>query len=78
MSRSKSAGIASTRVRSKRASRCGWGRAGGGGSREDAGNRRLVGYVTGTGIRVGSRVALVQRLPGYMVPAVIVVLASRR
>ncbi|PEG61331.1 non-ribosomal peptide synthetase, partial [Mycolicibacterium boenickei] len=44
-------------------------------AREDRpGDKRLVGYITGTADPVAVRVALSQRLPGYMVPAAIVVL----
>ena len=44
-------------------------------AREDRrGEKRLVGYVTGTADPVAVRAVLVQRLPGYMVPAAIVVL----
>ncbi|MHC9297556.1 AMP-binding enzyme, partial [Mycobacterium sp. LTG2003] len=44
--------------------------------REDQpGHKRLVGYVTGGGVDVvGVRAELGQRLPGYMVPAAVVVL----
>ena len=48
-------------------------------AREDRpGDKRLVGYVTGTVDPVGARTALVERLPIYMVPAVVVVLAAFR
>ena len=44
-------------------------------AREDrAGDRRLVGYVTGTADPAGMRAALAERLPAYMVPAAVVVL----
>ena len=44
-------------------------------AREDRpGERRLVGYVTGTADPAGIRASLVQRLPAYMVPAAVVVL----
>src|SRR5215469_3843886 len=44
-------------------------------AREDRpGDRRLVGYVTGTADPAGVRAALAERLPGYMVPAAVVVL----
>ncbi|WP_156737791.1 amino acid adenylation domain-containing protein, partial [Mycobacterium scrofulaceum] len=43
--------------------------------REDRpGDRRLVGYVTGTADPAGIRAALAERLPPYMVPAAIVVM----
>ncbi|BBZ69419.1 hypothetical protein MPRS_05120 [Mycobacterium paraseoulense] len=45
--------------------------------REDRpGDKRLVGYLTGTADPDGVRTALAQRLPGYMVPAAIVALES--
>ena len=45
--------------------------------REDRpGDKRLVGYVTGTADPVATRAVLAERLPGYMVPAAIVVLAA--
>ena len=44
-------------------------------AREDrAGDRRLVGYVTGTADPARSRAALAERLPAYMVPAAVVVI----
>ena len=44
-------------------------------AREDRrGDRRLVGYVTGTADPAGLRAALGERLPAYMVPAAVVVL----
>ena len=46
-------------------------------AREDRpGDRRLVGYVTGTADPVGVRAALAQRLPAFMVPAAVVVIAA--
>src|SRR5262249_45407680 len=45
--------------------------------REDhPGDKRLVGYVTGTAEPAAVRAALGERLPGYMVPAAVVVLAG--
>ncbi len=42
-------------------------------AREDRpGDRRLVGYITGTADPAGIRAQLAERLPGYMVPAAIV------
>ena len=44
-------------------------------AREDRpGDKRLVGYVTGTVDPAAARAALAERLPGYMVPAAMVVL----
>ena len=78
MSRSRSAGIASS-----------WGEvqaalAGLDGveqavviAREDRpGDKRLVGYVTGAAEPAGVRAVLAERLPAYMVPAAVVVLAA--
>ena len=78
MSRSRSAGIASSSVRSQAAL------AGLDGveqavviAREDRpGDKRLVGYVTGTADPAEVRGALAERLPAYMVPAAVVVLAA--
>ncbi|MEB4212376.1 non-ribosomal peptide synthetase, partial [Mycobacterium sp. 94-17] len=45
--------------------------------REDRpGDKRLVGYVTGTAEATEARAALAQRLPGYMVPAAVVALEA--
>ncbi len=45
--------------------------------REDrAGNKRLVGYVTGTANPTAIRAALAERLPAYMVPSAVVVLEA--
>ncbi|MEB4212313.1 non-ribosomal peptide synthetase [Mycobacterium sp. 94-17] len=42
-------------------------------AREDSpGDKRLVGYITGTADPAGARTALAERLPAYMVPAAIV------
>ncbi len=44
-------------------------------AREDRpGDKRLVGYITGTADPIAARAALAERLPAYMVPAAIVVL----
>ena len=44
-------------------------------AREDnPGDKRLVGYVTGTANPAGMRTALAERLPAYMVPAAVVVI----
>ncbi len=44
-------------------------------AREDQpGDKRLVGYVTGTANSAEARAALAERLPGYMVPAAVVVI----
>ncbi|GFG73618.1 hypothetical protein MBOT_09830 [Mycobacterium botniense] len=46
-------------------------------AREDRpGDKRLVGYVTGAVEPAAVRAALAERLPGYMVPAAVVVLAA--
>src|SRR6202011_6208324 len=46
-------------------------------AREDRpGDKRLVGYVTGTADPAGIRAQLADRLPAYMVPAAVVVLAE--
>ncbi len=46
-------------------------------AREDCpGDKRLVGYVTGTADPAKARVALAERLPAYMVPAAVVALAK--
>ena len=46
-------------------------------AREDRpGDKRLVGYVTGTADPAGMRAALAERLPAYMVPAAVVVLEA--
>ena len=78
MSRSRSAGIASSSVKSGRP--C----AGVDGveqavviAREDRpGDKRLVGYVTGTADPAEIRAALAERLPAYMVPAAVVVIEA--
>ena len=44
-------------------------------AREDRpGDKRLVGYVTGTADPAAMRAALAERLPAYMVPAAVVVI----
>ncbi len=46
-------------------------------AREDRpGDKRLVGYVTGTADPAGIRSALAERLPGYMVPSAVVALGA--
>ncbi|OBK78647.1 hypothetical protein A5651_01580 [Mycobacterium sp. 1274761.0] len=46
-------------------------------AREDRpGDKRLVGYITGTADPIEVRAQLSERLPGYMVPVAVVVLAS--
>ena len=46
-------------------------------AREDRpGDKRLVGYVTGAADPAGVRAALAERLPGYMVPAAVVVIEA--
>ena len=46
-------------------------------AREDRpGDKRLVGYVTGTADPTGIRTQLVERLPAYMVPAAVVVVSA--
>ena len=46
-------------------------------AREDRpGDKRLVGYITGTADPVTTRAALTERLPAYMIPAAVVVLAA--
>ena len=46
-------------------------------AREDRpGDKRLVGYITGTADPIAARAALAERLPAYMVPGAVVVLAA--
>ena len=46
-------------------------------AREDRpGDKRLVGYVTGTADPAETRAALAERLPAYMVPAAVVVMEA--
>src|SRR5262245_42825888 len=46
-------------------------------AREDRpGDKRLVGYITGTAEPAAARAALAERLPGFMVPAAVVVLET--
>ncbi|GAB4976646.1 hypothetical protein MAHJHV55_54310 [Mycobacterium avium subsp. hominissuis] len=46
-------------------------------AREDRpGDKRLVGYITGTADPTDIRAALADRLPAYMVPAAVVVLPA--
>ena len=78
MSRSRSAGIASSWVKCGRHWR-GWTGVDQAVviAREDRpGDKRLVGYVTGTAEPAGVRAALAERLPAYMVPAAVVVVAA--
>ena len=76
MSRSRSAGIASNSARCARR----WPGCDGVEqavviAREDRpGDKRLVGYITGTADPAGVRAALAERLPPYMVPAAVVVI----
>ncbi len=78
MSRSRSAGIASSSGRCRRR----WPGCDGVDqavviAREDRpGDKRLVGYVTGTADPATVRAALGERLPAYMVPAAVVVLEA--
>ncbi|GKT31944.1 Linear gramicidin synthase subunit C, partial [Aduncisulcus paluster] len=46
-------------------------------AREDRpGDKRLVAYITGTADPLGARAALAEQLPGYMVPAAVVVMET--
>ena len=46
-------------------------------AREDhPGDKRLIGYLTGTADPIAARATLAERLPAYMVPAAVVVLAA--
>ena len=46
-------------------------------AREDRpGDKRLVGYITGTADPAATRAALTEQLPAYMIPAAVVVLAA--
>ncbi len=78
MSRSRSAATASNSVRSRR--RCpNWTACEQAVviAREDQpGDKRLVGYITGTADPADARLALAQRLPAYMVPAAVVVVSA--
>ena len=77
-SRSRSAGTASNSARSNRR----WPRSTGSSrrsviAREDRpGDKRLVGYITGTADPAEARAALAERLPAYMVPTAVVVLPA--
>ena len=78
MSRSRSAGIASSSAKSRQR----WPGLDGVEqavviAREDRpGDKRLVGYVTGTADPAEARAALAERLPAYMVPAAVVVIEA--
>ena len=78
MSRSRSAGIASNSVKSRPpwpgSTECEQAVVI---AREDRpGDKRLVGYLTGTADPAEIRAALAERLPAYMVPAAVVVMAA--
>ena len=78
MNRSRSAGIASNSAKSRRP----WPSLEGVEqaaviAREDRpGDKRLVGYITGTADPAEIRAALAERLPAYMVPAAVVVVEA--
>ena len=76
MSRSRSAGIASSWVKSRPRwlGWMGWRQAVVIAREDRPGDKRLVGYVTGTADPAGVRAALAERLPAYMVPAAVVVI----
>ena len=78
MSRSRSAGIASScgEVQAALAGLDGVGQAVVIAREDRPGDKRLVGYVTGTADPAGARAALAERLPTYMVPAAVVVVAA--
>ena len=82
MSRSRSAGIASSSVRCRRRwpGWTGWRQAVVIAREDRPGDKRLVGYVTesvtGAVDPAGMRAALAERLPAYMVPAAVVVMAA--
>ena len=78
MSRSRSAGIASScgEVQAALAALDGVEQAVVIAREDRPGEKRLVGYVTGAADPAGVRAALAERLPGYMVPAAVVVLAA--
>ena len=77
-SRSRSAGIASSsgEVQAALAALDGVEQAVVIGREDRPEDKRLVGYVTGTADPAGVRAALAERLPAYMVPAAVVVLAA--
>ena len=76
MSRSRSAGIASSSAKSRQRSAAldGVEQAAVIAREDRPGDKRLVGYVTGTADPAEVRTALAERLPAYMVPAAVVVL----
>ncbi len=76
MSRSRSAGIASNsaRLHAALAGLDGVEQAAVVAREDRPGDKRLVGYVTGTADPAGARAQLAERLPSYMVPAAVVVL----
>ena len=78
MSRSRSAGIASNsgEVRAALAALDGVEQAVVIAREDRPGDKRLVGYVTGTADPAEIRTALAERLPAYMVPAAVVVLEA--
>ena len=78
MSRSRSAGIASNWVKSQAAlAGCeGVGQAVVIAREDRPGDKRLVGYVTGTADPAEIRAQLAERLPAYMVPAAVVVMEA--
>ena len=79
MSRSRSVGIASSSAKSRPRWPCDGVEQAVVIAREDRpGDKRLVGYVTGTADPAALRAELGERLPGYMVPAAVVGLTRCR